>query len=443
MRPSVILSAALLLFHTAIALAQSAEPAGDPALLNVRDLAPGIVVDMRYATADNFTKRKLYPVAECLLNEPAARRLAAVQKNLEREGLGLKVWDCYRPISIQKELWKIVPDDRYVANPKTGSRHNRGASVDLTLVDRKGNELPMPTGFDDFSKKAHRGYQELPAEALRNRARLQAAMESEGWVGLPTEWWHFDDPEWSRFSLRDEPLGSASLREDKPVESAPDIAALLDRSGQLIVVISDEWKSPTATLRRFDRTGGGWSAAGAEWPVSLGLKGMSWGAGLVEFHGEGPQKQEGDNTAPAGLFKLGTAFGYAETAPANVSWPYQPVSESWVCVDDPRSENYNLIFDAAGVRKDWSSAERMRRKDHLYTWGINVEQNFPTVRPGCGSCIFLHIWRAPHAGTEGCTAMEEENLLTLLRWLRPEATPLLLQLPRTVYEQNKKSWQLP
>src|SRR5262245_10996887 len=204
---------------------------------------------MRYATANNFTKQVLYPVAdECLLCEPAARRLAKVQKNLEKKGLGLKVWDCYRPVSVQKKLWDIVPDERYVANPKSGSRHNRGASVDLTLVDAKGKELPMPTAFDEFSEKAHRSYMDLPAEAVRNRQTLQEAMEAEGFVGLPTGWWHFDDPSWSQFALRDEPLGSPTLRQDK---SAPAATALIDRSvHQIIVVTSPDWTAPAGHLQR-------------------------------------------------------------------------------------------------------------------------------------------------------------------------------------------------
>lgn len=133
------------LLSFAILLTPAILCAGDPTLINVKELAPNIRVEMRYATSDNFTKSVLYDAAVCLLNEPAARRLARVQARLEKEGLGLKVWDCYRPLDVQQKLWDIVPDDRYVANPKTGSRHNRGASVDLTLVDKNGNELEMPT----------------------------------------------------------------------------------------------------------------------------------------------------------------------------------------------------------------------------------------------------------------------------------------------------------
>lgn len=397
----------------------------NPSLIDVKKLAPGIVVEMRYATTNNFTKKKLYPVAdECLLCEPAAQRLAHVQKNLEKRGLGLKVWDCYRPISVQRKLWEIVPDDRYVANPEKGSRHNRGASVDLTLVDSKGRELEMPTGFDEFSERAHRNFMDLSKEALKNRALLQEAMEAEGFLPLPTEWWHFDAPEWSHYALRDEPLGSASLKEDKIVS-----ADLLSKASQALVVTSDNWTAKEGTLQRYEKVNGTWVRVGTPWPVSLGQKGMAWGKGSEESAGT-PQKTEGDNKSPAGIFKIGRGYGYADKVPANSRWPYQQVNEQWRCVDDPNSKHYNEIFEMApGLPKDWKSAELMKRKDHLYKWVINIEQNTPATG-GCGSCIFLHIWRKPASPTEGCTAMAEEHMMELFGWLNPLANSIIIQLPK-------------
>ena len=161
---------------------------------------------MRYATADNFTKSVLYPVNRCLLRRAVAKRLSLVQTDLARQGLGLKLWDCYRPLDIQKKLWALVPDPRYVADPKKGSRHNRGAAVDATLVDGAGGELEMPTRYDDFSPSAHRDYAGASPAALRNRQTLESAMLRHGFLGLPTEWWHFDARGWDRFPLADVPL---------------------------------------------------------------------------------------------------------------------------------------------------------------------------------------------------------------------------------------------
>ncbi len=175
-------------------------------LVNILSINPTIALDIRYATANNFTHQKLYPIAKCLLRREAAESLSAVQKELRKRKLGLKVYDGYRPLSIQKKLWKAVPDDRYVANPAKGSRHNRGAAVDLTIIDSHGNEIPMPTPFDDFTEKAHCDYMQLPDTVLNDRALLEEVMTRHGFLTMPTEWWHFDFQGWGKFEILDQPL---------------------------------------------------------------------------------------------------------------------------------------------------------------------------------------------------------------------------------------------
>ncbi len=181
-------------------------PADRAALVDIRQLDSTIVVDLKYATADNFVGRPLYAVNACYLRRATAERLVRVQQRLRSQGLGLKVYDCYRPLSVQWQMWELVPDTRYVADPRKGSRHNRGAAVDVTLVDSSGQELLMPTAFDDFTEKASRSFMDAPAEALRHRKLLEEAMTSEGFVPLPSEWWHFDDPEWQKHPILDVPL---------------------------------------------------------------------------------------------------------------------------------------------------------------------------------------------------------------------------------------------
>ncbi len=187
--------------------------AGDDALIEPITLDPTIRLDLRYATPNNFTGVAVYPAARCWLRRDVAERLVRVQARLRAEGLGLALWDCYRPFSVQQRFFALVPDARYVAEPVledgkpvAGSKHNRGAAVDLTLVDASGNELPMPTAFDDFSERAHRNASDASPEALRNRALLEEAMRREGFEPLPTEWWHFDGPGWQRYELLDRPL---------------------------------------------------------------------------------------------------------------------------------------------------------------------------------------------------------------------------------------------
>ncbi len=177
-------------------------------LVNIRDLTPDIVVEMKYATTDNFLKRKMYQAGECYLQKDVAMKLMKAQKYLEKEkpGFHLKCLDCYRPLSVQKAMWQILPDARYVANPKKGSRHNRGISVDVTLTDAKEKELEMPTAFDDFSKKAGSGYDKIPKKPKQNRELLKKVMKKAGFTGIRTEWWHYDGA-----SPKDYPLMSDSL----------------------------------------------------------------------------------------------------------------------------------------------------------------------------------------------------------------------------------------
>lgn len=161
-------------------------------LVDISTLNPKIVIDIKYATDDNFVGRKLYSQPKAFLRAEVAAQLDKIQKILELEGLGLKIWDAYRPHGVQRILWSMVPDERYVADPKKGSSHNRGAAVDLTLVDAAGNELEMPTKFDDFTHKAHRNYADLSPEVLKNRERLASVMIAHGFTPLETEWWHFN-----------------------------------------------------------------------------------------------------------------------------------------------------------------------------------------------------------------------------------------------------------
>jgi beta-N-acetylhexosaminidase/D-alanyl-D-alanine dipeptidase len=142
-----------------------------------------------------------------------AERLVRVQGRLRERGLGLKMWDCYRPLSVQERLWKLLPDGRYVARPVfrdgvpvRGSKHNRGAAVDVTLVDGDGLDVPVPTDHDDFSERAHRDYRGGSPAARRNARVLRRAMKAEGFTGIASEWWHFDGPGWRGYPLEDRPL---------------------------------------------------------------------------------------------------------------------------------------------------------------------------------------------------------------------------------------------
>jgi D-alanyl-D-alanine dipeptidase len=159
--------------------------------VEIQRLDSTILLDIRYATANNFTGSKIYDCPRCFLRPETARALVRAQKKLQTQGLGLKLFDCYRPRPYQQRLWDKVPDPNYVMPPAKGSMHSRGAAVDLTLVDAKGKELDMGTPYDFFGPKAHYDYTKLPAKVLENRRLLRRTMEAVGLKGIRTEWWHF------------------------------------------------------------------------------------------------------------------------------------------------------------------------------------------------------------------------------------------------------------
>lgn len=197
-------------------------PAGAPApglddakrLVELVRLDPNIKLDMRYATTNNFTGRVLYEEARAFLANPAAQAVARASKMAQADGFGLTIFDAYRPWRITKKLWDatpVGPKKEYVANPKRGSKHNRGCAVDLSLHDlRTGQLVEMPSGFDDFSEKAHRDYMGASPAAIANRARLARYLEPEGFVGLSNEWWHFDFIGWEQFPVMDIPFSKIS-----------------------------------------------------------------------------------------------------------------------------------------------------------------------------------------------------------------------------------------
>ena len=166
----------------------------DTDLVRVRDYIPDALEELIYATADNFTGAVIYEFQDVYLRYGSVKKLMAVQEELSTMGLGIKIWDGFRPVSAQFKLWEICPDDTYVANPNKGySNHSRGFAVDLTLVDRQGNELEMPTLFDDFSGKADRNYSDVSETGKNNSLLLESIMHKYGFQGYYGEWWHYND----------------------------------------------------------------------------------------------------------------------------------------------------------------------------------------------------------------------------------------------------------
>jgi len=176
-------------------------------LVEINKYIPGIVLDIRYATSNNFMHRKMYKQARAFARLPVVMALKDVEEDLKTRGLGIKIYDAYRPYAVTVKFYEETPDTNFVADPRRGSKHNRGCAIDMSLIDLKtGKELDMPTGFDSFSKKAGANYPDLPKQEIANRELLKSVMTAHGFRVIATEWWHYDFNGWANYPLLDIPF---------------------------------------------------------------------------------------------------------------------------------------------------------------------------------------------------------------------------------------------
>jgi D-alanyl-D-alanine dipeptidase len=179
----------------------------DKQLVEIKKYIPEIVLDLRYATSNNFMHRRMYTTAKAFARLPVVKALQQVEAELKTLGLGLKIYDAYRPYSVTVNFYEMASDTNFVADPRKGSKHNRGCAIDLSLINIKtGKELDMPTGFDSFSGKAGADYMDLPAPQITNRELLKTVMSKYGFKVISTEWWHYDFTGWGGYELLDIPV---------------------------------------------------------------------------------------------------------------------------------------------------------------------------------------------------------------------------------------------
>jgi len=176
-------------------------------LIEIKKFIPNIKLDIRYASKNNFAKQAVYKQARAFARLPVVEALSKVQNELKKSGWGLKIFDGYRPYSVTVKFFDIASDKNFVANPKDGSRHNRGCAIDLTLINlRTGKELEMPTPYDSFAPEAASDFSELPPSVIQNRELLRSTMEKNGFRVLNNEWWHFDFNGWKSYEIMDIPF---------------------------------------------------------------------------------------------------------------------------------------------------------------------------------------------------------------------------------------------
>jgi L,D-peptidoglycan transpeptidase YkuD (ErfK/YbiS/YcfS/YnhG family) len=215
---------------------------------------------------------------------------------------------------------------------------------------------------------------------------------------------------------------------------------------QLVLVTTADWDANEGTLQTFVKSDGAWRLAAPGVPITIGREGSAWGVGLHPTHA-GPAKKEGDGRSPAGVFRIGSAFGYAESV--HTALAYKAMSATDYCVDVSASPLYNRIVDTrvVGEKAVEGSTEPMRRDihangDHRYKLGFVIEHN-SGGGAALGSCIFAHIWKSPGEPTSGCTAMDESAMQTLLAWLQPKQNPIFVLLPQQEYARSRVEWNLP
>ena len=243
------------------------------------------------------------------------------------------------------------------------------------------------------------------------------------------------------------PLLLATACAHSPPNDASNAAPQWADAGQMVLVTTANWDSTSGELRRYERDGAGWKQVGDASNIVVGRTGSAWGIGLNTTHGDGPVKREGDGKAPAGVFSIGPAFGYADSARTGLG--YKAMGQNDWCIDVPDSAYYNQIIDRSLVKAPLldQSSEPMRRDIHAdgdqrYREGFVIEHNAANTR-NAGSCIFAHLWSAPDSTTAGCTAMAPASMDTLLAWLDEKRKPVFVQLPQAQYRQLRAAWNLP
>lgn len=304
---------------------------------------------------------------------------------------------------------------------------------------------------------------------VQNRAVQSAALPSVGWKAtlLRPRQGSIVEPRWSpdgtaiAFSWFEGELGGiyvarfdrktleVARKVDKPRGPKVPIPAA---SRQLVVVVSPAWGDDLARLARYERASetAPWKPVGQPGVAVIGDEGLGWGIGLhgagapaADTGPPGPLKAEGDRRSPAGVFALGEVIGYDVKAPEGARTLYRQATPELRCVDDPASTRYNRIVPENDTR-DWSSAEKMKRDDDLYKLVVTIAHNAQEPpRKGGGSCIFLHVWGGVKAKTVGCTALPYERLAEIVKWLDPQAEPVVVQLPESAYRAVMADWALP
>ena len=214
---------------------------------------------------------------------------------------------------------------------------------------------------------------------------------------------------------------------------------ILKNSKQILIVVTKDWNTAQGNLCYYEKEKDKWLKVSNDINVGLGYSGLGWGSGLIDFNkAAGPIKHEGDGKSPAGVFNLSYSFGYLPSDSLScLKFPYKQVTTNIECVDDTTSKYYNTLVDVEKTSKTWKRSEIMKGKGNHYKYGIFVDHNSNPPIPGCGSCIFIHVWEGLGKSSSGCTTLSEEEIIKLLHWLDAKKDPLLIQIPEIEFNKVK------
>jgi len=388
-------------------------------LVLVEDYSKDFVIEMKYASCDNFVGKTLYPSPTCVLTKGTLDKLIKANNIVKKQGYTIKIWDAYRPLSVQKIMWEATPNKNYVANPyRSGSKHNRGAAVDVTLVDKNGKELNMPTEFDNFTEKASPNYKGMTAEQRKNLDILSKAMKASGFRALSHEWWHFEDTDYNNYKIQDVPLSKFDKTEyglsSKVISELKFIKE--SNTSQLIVVTSKISNSSNVVINTYEKNKNGWVNIHKNITGWIGLKGFT------------TNKKEGDSKTPVGAFNIGTCFGKDTNFDTGLDYYRYDSKDVWV--DDPNSKLYNT-HQREPSNGRWKSAVNFSKNtDGIYDLFFTIGYNQQNIK-NKGSAIFFRIIKPNMVikYTNGAVAAERKDVTSIAKWLDKNKSPKILMGP--------------
>lgn len=359
------------------------------------DYIPGLVVDLRYATTNNFTGERIYDFSDAYLKCGTVKKLIKVQEELKTMGYGIKVWDAYRPYEAQVRLWEVYPDPAYVANPAKGvGGHNTGRTMDITLVDLEGNEIHMPTEFDSFSTLADRDYSDCDDEAAANATLLEDIMKKHGFTGYKGEWWDFTDTEGYGGIDDFVPPFDEKLTGTLAYDWVSNLNIAQKVSQLIIVEAENGQRNGTLSMHVKDANG--------VWKEILSTNALLAKGGIGKAH-------EGEMITPKGMYGFVNAFGIKDNP--GCRYAYTKVDDSYYWVDDSNSEYYNKFVTTNDTAVNWNSAEHIVDNAPMYNYVLALDYNKECV-PMEGSAIFLHVASGNY--TAGCIAISENMMIKVL-----------------------------